>query len=145
MGQVLGIVHRSIAGHLIKKAGFTRKRARTGAVTLIQRFGSALNLNVHFHRLFLDGVYVVGPDGTLQRFRPVRAPTTAELTELTHTIAERVGRFLQRQALLDRDAENSYLTGDGLEVAPMDQLIGHSITYRIAVGRQAGRPTWSAA
>jgi len=33
--------------HLIKKAGFTRKTARTGAVTLIQRFGSALNLNLH--------------------------------------------------------------------------------------------------
>jgi len=75
----------------------------------------------------------------------VKAPTTAELTELMHTIAERVGRFLQRQGLLERDAENSYLTGDGLEVGPMDQLIGHSITYRIAVGRQAGRPTWSAA
>jgi len=44
MGQVLGIVYRVIAGHLIKKAGFTRKTARTGAVTLIQRFGSALNL-----------------------------------------------------------------------------------------------------
>jgi len=25
---------------------------------LIQRFGSALNLNIHFHMLFLDGVYV---------------------------------------------------------------------------------------
>ena len=32
--------------------------AHTGAVTLIQRFGSALNLNIHFHVLFLDGVYV---------------------------------------------------------------------------------------
>ena len=27
------------------------------AMTLIQRFGSALNLNIHFHMLFLDGVY----------------------------------------------------------------------------------------
>jgi hypothetical protein len=143
MGQVLGIVYRAIAGHLIQKAGLTRKRARTGAVTLIQRFGSALNLNVHFHMLFLDGVYVVGADGTLQRFRPVKAPTTAELTELTHTIAERVGCFLQRQGLLERDAENSYLTGDGLEAGPMDQLIGHSITYRIAVGPQAGRKVFT--
>jgi hypothetical protein len=42
MGQVLGIVYRVIATHLIKKAGFTRKVAQTGAVTLIQRFGSAL-------------------------------------------------------------------------------------------------------
>ena len=28
-----------------------------GAVTFIQRFGSALDLNVHFHTLALDGVY----------------------------------------------------------------------------------------
>jgi hypothetical protein len=59
------------------------------------------------------------------------------------TIAERVGCFLQRQGLLERDAENSYLTGDGLEAGPMDQLIGHSITYRIAVGPQAGRKVFT--
>ena len=28
-----------------------------GAVTFVQRFGGALNLNVHFHALILDGVY----------------------------------------------------------------------------------------
>ena len=48
MGGVLGIVYRCIATHLIKKAGFTLKTAQTGAVTLIQRFGSALNLKVRF-------------------------------------------------------------------------------------------------
>lgn len=60
MSHVLGIVYRCIATHLCKKAGFSRKVAQTGAVTLIQRFGwsgtpSALNLNVHFHMLFLGG------------------------------------------------------------------------------------------
>jgi len=30
---------------------------RCGSVTFIQRAGSALNLNVHFHLLALDGVY----------------------------------------------------------------------------------------
>ena len=44
MGRVLGIVYRCIATHLIKKAGFSCTSARTGAVTLIQRFGGALNL-----------------------------------------------------------------------------------------------------
>jgi ribosomal protein S27E len=44
MGRVLGIVHRVIATHLVRKSGYTHDRARTGAVTLIQRFGSALNL-----------------------------------------------------------------------------------------------------
>jgi hypothetical protein len=69
MGKVLGIVYRTIATHLIKKAGFTRKTAHTGAVTLIQCFGGALNLNVHFHMLFLDGAYVDDANGSVARFQ----------------------------------------------------------------------------
>jgi len=46
MGRVLGIVYRVIATHPIKKAVHCHATARTGAVTLIQRFGSALNLNM---------------------------------------------------------------------------------------------------
>ena len=106
-GGVLRIVYRCIATHLIKKAGFSRKTTGTGAVTLIQRFGSALNLNVHFQMLFLDGVYVERPDGSL-RFRWVRAQTSTELAGLTQTLARRIGRSLERQGLLERDAENSH-------------------------------------
>ena len=87
MGQVLGIVYRVLATHLIKKSWHTHRAAHTGAVTLIQRFGSALDLNIHFHMLFLDGVYVDRPDGAA-RFRWVKAPTTEELTQLAHTIAQ---------------------------------------------------------
>ena len=58
MGNVLGIVYRTLATHLIHKAGYKKSEAHTGAVTLIQRFGGALNLNIHFHRIFLDGIYV---------------------------------------------------------------------------------------
>lgn len=99
--------------------------AHTGAVTLIQRFGSALNLNIHFHMLFLDGVYV-GETSSSARFRRVKAPTSAELTQLTHTIAHRLARYLERQGLLERDAEHSYLTLDNADEDPMDQLRGHS-------------------
>jgi len=42
MGKALGIVYRSIATHLTHKAGYRNSTAHTGAVTLIQRFGSAL-------------------------------------------------------------------------------------------------------
>lgn len=142
MGQVLGIVYRVIATHLIKKAGHTHMTARTGAVTLIQRFGSALNLNIHFHMLCLDGVYVDQPDGTA-RFRWVKALTSQELNRLSHTIAHRIGRFLGRQGLLERDAENSYLAGDAVDDDPMTPLLGHSIAYRIAVGPQAGRKVFT--
>lgn len=142
MGQVLGIVYRVIATHLVKKTGHTHPVAKTGAVTLIQRFGSALNLNIHFHMLFLDGVYVEQSHGSA-RFRWVKAPTSHELTQLTHTIAHRVGRYLERQGLLERDAENSYLAGDDLEAGAMAQVLGSSITYRIAVGPQAGRKVFT--
>jgi hypothetical protein len=142
MGRVLGIVYRVIATDLVKKAGYTHHTARTGAVTLIQRFGSALNLNIHFHMLFLDGVYVDHLNGTA-RFRWVKAPTSQELTQLAHTIAQRVGRFLERRGLLERDAENSYLASAAVDDEAMNSLLGHSITYRIAVGPQAGRKVFS--
>lgn len=60
MSWVLGIVYRVITTHFMKEAGFTKKIVQTDAVTLIRRFGSALNLNVYSHMLFLDGVYVDG-------------------------------------------------------------------------------------
>jgi hypothetical protein len=91
---VLGVIYRVIARHLVKKAGHAHQSAKTGAVTQIHRFGSALNLNIHFHMLFLDGVNVDRPDGTA-RFHWVKALTSAELTQLTQTLASRVGRFLE--------------------------------------------------
>ena len=108
-------------------------------MTLIQRFGSvgdvrvavcrrqeaslarretrALNLNIHFHMLILDGVYVEGANGL--RFRWVTGPTSAELTQLTRTIAQRSARFLERQGLLERDAEQTYLTAEASTEDPM--------------------------
>lgn len=65
MGKVLGIVNSSISTHLIKKAGCKKSTANTGSVTLVQRFGSALNLNLHFHTLFIDGVYQQARSGRL--------------------------------------------------------------------------------
>ncbi|RJX64495.1 IS91 family transposase, partial [Vibrio sinensis] len=46
---------------------------------------------------------------------------------------------MERQGLLERDVENSYLASDAVDDDPMTPLLGHSITYRIAVGSQAGR------
>ena len=57
MAKALAIVYRTTATWLIQQVGFTHATARTGVVTFIQRFGSVLNLNVHFHMLVLDGVY----------------------------------------------------------------------------------------
>lgn len=141
MGKVLGIVYRTIATHIRKKAGYTKTTARTAAVTLIQRFGSALNLNVHLPMLFLDGVYVDNKYGSALRFQWIKSPTSEELAKLTHTIAKRIGRFLERQGLLEQDAENNYLNSNAIEYEydPMHQLHGSSVIYRIAVDPRQGR------
>jgi hypothetical protein len=119
MSQVLGIVYRVISGALLKKAGLTRKNGMTGAVTLVQRFGSALNLNVHFHMLFIDGAYSRNQYGKVV-FKRTKAPEKDELCKL-----------------------NSYLQLDGMGEDPMQQLLGHSITYRVAVGPQQGKKVFT--
>ncbi len=102
---------------VIKTSGLTHQTAKTGGITLIQRFGSALNLNVHFHMLLLDGVYTTNRYRK-HRFQYVSAPLSDELTSLVHTISHRIACFLERQGLLERDMEQSYLTlYDGLLMA----------------------------
>ncbi len=46
---------------------------------------------------------------------------------------------LEKQGLLTRDDENSYLTMYGLDDNVMNELQGRSTTYRIALGPQQGR------
>jgi len=125
---------------VINKAGFKVTEAHTGAVTLIQRFGSALNLNLHFHMLFIDGVFLSKSNGEL-RFHWINTPTSKELNALVATISERVARYLERQGWLSRDEQSDHLnlSLDDEEGATLQQLQGHSITYRIAMGPQAGR------
>jgi hypothetical protein len=138
MSAALLIAYRTIAGFQIRKAGLRRRQGECGAVTLIQRFGSALNLNVHFHMLVPDGVYVRTASGF--HFKPLAGPTPAELQALVQRLAERVGRHLERRGILVRDSENSLLAlePDADEDA-LPGLQGFSITYRIALGPQQGR------
>jgi hypothetical protein len=66
----------------------------------MQRYGSACELNVHLHSMVLDGVYVDESDGR-PGFRPLPAPTTAELHGLTVKVERKVVRVLRRRGLLD--------------------------------------------
>lgn len=56
-------------------------------------------------------------------------------------ISQRIGRYLERSGWLQQDEASGYLQLDALdeESACMDRLRGHSITYRIAIGRHAGK------
>ena len=64
-----------------------------GAVTFIQRGDSSLRLNVHFHCLVLDGVYVRDERGVLC-FHELGAPTHEEITDVARWTHERLARVL---------------------------------------------------
>lgn len=135
MSRVLTIVYRVISIFLTKRSGRRVKSgAQSGAVTLIQRFGSALNLNLHFHMLYLGGVY-----DSKGYFWPVKPPTREDLDYITHTIAKRVSRYLEQSEYLYRDAESEYLDLVPEEDDAMHGIISASITYRLAFGPNAGK------
>jgi hypothetical protein len=136
---VLGVFVRTVFGSLRRRA---RKewgvvRGQCGAVTFVQRFGDALNLNVHFHSLLLDGVYAPGPDGML-RFHPLPPPEDAEVERVVGQVARHIARLLERRGL---GAGSDPLEADPLaeEQPLLAQLYGASVAGRIATGRRAGQ------
>jgi hypothetical protein len=76
-------------------------------------------------------------------FRRIAPPSEAELQPLRERLAERIGRALERQGVLVRDAENSFLGFDPAAGGPLDDVLGHSITYRVAVGPRAGQKVFT--
>jgi len=97
---------------------------------------------LHFHILFIDGVFQQKKNDRLA-FHRVEGPSTSELNSLVAKISQRIARHLEKQGLLTRDDENSYLTMDGLDDNIMNELQSHSITYRIAMGPQQGRKVFT--
>jgi hypothetical protein len=49
------------AAHLIDK--IAKRKVKSGADSLLQRFGGSLNANLHFHILVLEGGYVEEENG----------------------------------------------------------------------------------
>jgi len=99
-----------ITRHLLDQTGFKAFEADSGAVTLIQRFGSAVNLNIHLHCLVLDGVYR-RTDGE-PVFVQADSPTDEELQALLHKIITRLMKLLTRRGVLVEEEE-----GGGIELS----------------------------
>lgn len=134
----LRIVHRAISGYLRKKAKHQglRLRLKPGAVTLIQRFGGSLNLNVHFHMLFLEGGYFQSRRGP--RLWKTGPPTDEDIQTLVATIAHRVIRLLKKKGYFQDDvawaAPESETNSDTL----LPELQAASVQSRIALGERKG-------
>ncbi len=80
---------------------------------LIQRFGSALNLNLHFHALVIDGTYScapaqlapaqLAPAQLAPKFHAASPLEDSDVEELAHTLQRRVTRYLEREGHLPRE------------------------------------------
>jgi hypothetical protein len=88
--SALGVVVLRLRAYYEKKTG-----GQTGLVTAIQRFGSRLYLNLHFHILALDGGYHLDDQARLQ-FRASQPPRPAELSRMVQDIGRRLERLVNR-------------------------------------------------
>jgi hypothetical protein len=138
---VLQVVQRVITRHLLDAAELPADEGQGGAVTLIQRFGSAGNLNIHLHCLVLDGVYRCGADG-VPEFVEAGSPTDDEVRALLQTLIARLMKMLTRRGVLVEDLGQTYPAepdADGEEARTLRPLQAAAVTYRIAFGPRAGQ------
>lgn len=100
ISQCLRIYVHVIESYYLKKAkSYGLNKPQCGAVTVIQRAGAALNSNVHFHTLFLDGVYCE-ERGCVQ-FRSIKEPNAEDLRLLVIKIKRKVISLLKKQGYFD--------------------------------------------
>jgi hypothetical protein len=87
-----------------------------GAVTLVQRFGGSLNLNVHYHVVFLDGVFTRDGRSRVQ-FHPAPPPESGDLTSIVQRVHKRAVAWLRRRGYVDARAPE-----DGLDPTPQSAI-----------------------
>jgi len=139
--DVLDIFIKTVFASLIRRAaefGAVRK-PQCGAVSFIQRFGSALDLNVHIHAILLDGIYAADDEGR-PHFQALLSPDNEEVARVTASLAEAITDFLRRRGLgpeSDRE-ESDPLSRDQPWLAG---LYAASVLGRTAFGPNAGRRT----
>ena len=105
---------------------------------MVQRIGSALNLNLHFHLLIPDGAWVPGPSGgppLAPVFRSVQEPTTQDVENLVVRLADACERFLARRGFGEGDLADDDADPDDAQVL----LQQASLAGVAALGGRAGR------
>ena len=130
---VLGLFVRCVTA-FYERAGAAcgRKGGQVGSVTAIQRFGSALNVNLHFHTVFTDGVFYRSRPGHPLRFRALPRLTEEDVKRVFDAFVERLGRLLRRRGVFgDDDAVDE---APPEEAEPLAQLALASSRHLSALG-----------
>jgi hypothetical protein len=144
--QVHTIIRSTIGQYYVNQAvtwGAPRAKVQPGSVTFIQRFGSAINLHLHFHCVFLEGVYLDRTEvGLKPRFVKGEPPTDADVTAVVQNIRRRIIRTLRRLGYLEAGIDTAVATGyDPLvdDAPKLARTMAASVQQRIAFGERAGQ------
>ena len=137
---VVAVYLRAVLGWLRRRAHSRGvARGRGGAVAIVQRFGAALNLNVHIHALVMDGVYAADGAGDV-RFYPCEYGDDAGVGPLLATIQRRIEALLIRRGVPDGsdgfDAPDRWAE----EAPALAGLAAASVRGVAALGARAGAP-----
>src|SRR5436309_244549 len=140
------IIRTTIGQYYVNQAvtrGVPRDKVQPGSVTFIQRFGSAINLHLHFHVVFLEGVYLDRADqGRTPRFVTGEPPTDADIATVVQTISHRVTRKLRQLGYLEVGLDAAVATGYdplGDDAPELARTMAASVQQRIAFGKRAGQ------
>ena len=144
--KVHTIIRTTIAQYYVNqavKSGIVRQKVQPGSVTFIQRFGGAINVNIHYHVVFLEGVYLNRTDqGLKPRFVKVQPPSDADIAEILQKISRRVIRMLRQLGYLERGVEEVVATGYDPLISEEPELacaMAASVKQRLAFGERAGQ------
>ena len=140
LGAFIGSLERSLRWRAKRELGLRSvEDAQFGALTFVQRGDSSLRLNVHFHCLVLDGVYVRDADGQLC-FHTLPRPTPEEVIDIARWTHEGIARVLARQGRsLDEFDDTFDVFAD--EQPALASCYGASLSDRQLLGASPGAQT----
>jgi hypothetical protein len=145
MAQVHTTIRTTIAQFYVNQAvkrGVERHKMQPGSVSFIQRFGSSINLNLHFHVVFLEGIYLDRTEAGLKpRFVKGEPPSDADIAKVLQKVSHRVIRKLRRLGYLEAGMDIPVATGYDplLDNEPeLARTMAASVKQRIAFGERAG-------
>jgi hypothetical protein len=100
LGSFLAKIHKIFALSIEKF--YTDQNAntsRSGSICFVQRFGGALNLNIHFHLLQIEGVSELRKTETT-KFKKTKSPLDHNIKNLVTIIREKIIKHLRRSGYL---------------------------------------------
>jgi hypothetical protein len=141
--QVYTIIRTTIAQVYVNQAvkrGAERHKVQPGSVTFLQRFGGSLKLNVHYHLIVIEGVFLDHTDQRLKpRFIKVEPPSDADVADVVQNISRRVIRKLRRLGYLEVGIDAAVATGyDPLlnNEPDLARTMAAAVKQRIAFGER---------